>query len=168
MIICSGSVLCRSPDLFQVFVCVRQPDFVDVMQYVFAWLTVVLSVALQDLSVFKRVLERNERRFGILSAPYKEDERFFTYKALVIIHFPHAMVKDFSLAYEFGRRVGDNTDERASFIMFERQILFGDTGKLFVQFLFRLSVCFRLRRGILVYADIMPAFEIVRKAILLF
>lgn len=115
-----------------MLVCVRQPYFVDVVQYVFTWLTVVLSVALQDLSVFKRVLERSERRFGILSAPYKEDERFFPDKAPIIIHFSHAVVEDFSLAYEFGRRVSDNTDERASFIVFERQILFGDTGKLFV------------------------------------
>ena len=59
-------------------------------------------------------------------------------------------------------------DKGAFLVVFERQIFFGDTGKLFIKFLFRLSVCFRLRRGVLVYADVMPAFEIVRKAVLLF
>ena len=41
----------------------------------------------------------------------------------------------------------DYADKGAFLIVFERQIFFGDTGKLFIQLLFCLSVCFRLRRG---------------------
>ena len=78
------------------------------------------------------------------------------------------MLEAFSLADEICRTSCNDADKGAFLIVFERQILFGDAGKSFIQFLFRLLVFLRLFRGILVDADVMPALEIVRKTVLLF
>ena len=59
----------------------------------------------------------------------------------------------------------DYADKGAFLIMFERQVFFGYGGEFIVSLLLCLSVCFRPRRGVLVYADVVPAFEVVRETI---
>ena len=158
--------LCR--DLFDGSVGVGKPYFVDVVQNVFARFVVVFSVALQDFMVAERVFERNERCIGLLLFADEEYKRFFAYKALVVIHSAYTMVQHIALMDEVCRASCDYADKGALLIVFKRQVFFGDTGKLFIQLLFRLPVCFRSRRGVLVYANVMPAFEVVRKAVLFF
>lgn len=57
---------------------------------------VVVAAALQHFPVFKRVFHRNERYVGSLPVPYKEDKAFLSYKPLVVVHSPHAMVESVS------------------------------------------------------------------------
>ena len=64
--------LCR--DLFDGSVGVRQPDFVDIVQNVFARLMVVFAVALQDFVTARRVFERHERDIRAVLCADEEDE----------------------------------------------------------------------------------------------
>ena len=114
--------------MFDCSVGVRQPYFVNVMQDIFARLVVVLTVALQDFMVAERVFERNERCIGLFLCAAKEYQRFFTDKALVIVHTPNAVMQRFTFADKVSRRAGNDANEGAALIVFERQILFCNHG----------------------------------------
>ena len=97
VVCCNSEIVCHCVFLlcgkfFNGSVGVRQPNFVDIVQNVFARFVVVLTVALQDFMVAERVFERNERCIGLLLFADKEDERFFAYKALVIVHPSHTVI----------------------------------------------------------------------------
>lgn len=102
------------------------------MQNVLARFVVVLSVALQDFMVAKRVFERNERCIGLFLCANEEYKRFFAYKALVVIHSAYTMVQHIALMDEICRASCDDADEGAALIVFERQIFFGYGGEFFV------------------------------------
>ena len=103
--------LCR--DLFDGSVGVRQPDFVDIVQNVFARLMVVFAVALQDFVTARRVFERHERYIRAFLCADEEDERFFADKTLVVVHPSHAMVQRFSFTDKVSRTSCDDADKRA-------------------------------------------------------
>lgn len=97
VVCCNSEIVCHCVFLLcgkflDSAVGVRQPYFVDVVQNVFARFVVVLTVALQDFMVAKRVFERNERRIGLLLFADKEDERFLADKTLVIVHPSYAVI----------------------------------------------------------------------------
>ena len=93
--------LCR--DLFDGSVGVRQPDFVDIVQNVFARLMVVFAIALQDFVTARRVFERHERNIRAILCADEEDERFFSHHALVVVHPYHALVQRFTLTDKVSR-----------------------------------------------------------------
>ena len=158
--------LCR--DLFDGSVGVRQPDFVDIVQNILARLMVVFAVTLQDFVTARRVFERHERYIRAVLCADEEDERFFSHHTLVVVHPSHAMMQRFSFTDKVSRTSCDNADKRASLCVLQGQIFLRNGGKLRVQFLALFRVFHRFFRGVLVYADVVPAFEVVREAVLLF
>ena len=158
--------LCR--DLFDGSVGVRQPDFVDIVQNILARLMVVFAVALQDFVTARRVFERHERNIRAFLCSDEEDERFFADKTLVVVHSAHAMVQSFSLTDKVSRASCNDADKRAPFRVLQGQVFLRNGGKLCIQFLALFRIFHRPFRGVLVYADVVPAFEVVRKAVLLF
>ena len=91
-IVCHNCFLLLRGKFFDGFVCIRQPDFVDVMQDIVVGLFIVACVALQNFVSFKRVFQRDERLFRLFLCTNKEDERFFICKAQVVLHPPDAMM----------------------------------------------------------------------------
>ena len=138
------------------------------MKNIIAWFVVVFAVALQDFVTARRVFERHERCIGLLLFADKEDERFFSYHALVVVHPSHAMVQRFALTDKVSRTSCDNADKRAPFRVLQGQVFLRNCGELRIQFLTLFRVFHSLFRGVLVYADVVPAFEVVREAVLLF
>ena len=137
----------------------------DVREYVFARSGIRIAVALQYLAVFERIFHRHERHVRFFSHADEEDEGFFADEFLVVIHSADTVVQHFSFADEVGGGMGDDTDEGAAFVVLQGQVFFRDDGELFVKDLFRLSVRLRFCRGVLVRADVVPAFEVVRKTV---
>lgn len=154
--------------MFDGSVGVRQPDFVDIVQNILARLMVVLAVALQDFVTARRVFERHERNIRAFLCSDEEDERFFADKTLVVVHPSHAMMQRFSFTDKVSRTSCDNANKRAPFCVLQGQIFLRNGGELRVQFFAFFRVFHCLFRGVLVYADIVPAFEVVREAVLLF
>ena len=120
--------LCR--DLFDGSVGVRQPDFVDIMQNILARLMVVLAVALQDFVTARRVFERHERNIRAFFCTDKEDERFFSHHALVVVHPSHAMVQSLAFTDKVCRTSCDDADKRASFRVLQGQVFLRNCGEL--------------------------------------
>ena len=129
---------------------------------------VVLAVALQDFVTARRVFERHERNIRAFLCANEEDERFFTDKALVVVHPSHAMVQRFSFTDKVSRTSCDDADKRAPLRVLQGQVFLRNGGELRVQFLSLFRVFHSLFRGVLVYADVVPAFEVAREAVLLF
>ena len=166
---CHSILLCGLyRDLFDGSVGVRQPDFVDIVQNGFARLMVVFAVTLQDFVTARRVFERHERYIRAVFCADEEDERFFSHHALVVVHPSHAMVQSLALTDKVCRTSCDDADKCAPFRVLQGQVFFRNGGKLRVQFLALFRVFHSLFRGVLVYADVVPAFEIVREAVLFF
>ena len=115
--------------------------------------------------VAERVFERNERCIGLLLFADKEDERFLADKTLVIVHPSHAMVQRFSFTDKVSRTSCDDADKRAPFCVLQGQIFLCNGGKLRIQFLAFFRVFHSLFRGVLVYADVVSAVEVVREAV---
>ena len=133
---------------FDGFVGVRQPNFVDVVQNVFARFMIILSVALQDLVRLQRIFERHKRNIWAFLCANKEDERFFADKTLVVVQPSHAMMKHFALMDEIRRTSCDHANKGVFIIVFERQIFFRYMGEIFIQLLLSLAVRFRPSRDI--------------------
>ena len=129
---------------------------------------VVLAVTLQDFVAAWRVFERHERNIRAVLCTDEEDERFFSHHALVVVHPSHAMMQRFSLTDKICRTSCDNADKRAPLCVLQGQVFLRDGGELRVQFFALLRVFHSLFRGVLVYAYVVPAFEVVREAVLLF
>lgn len=153
-------------DFFELSVGVRQPNFMDVREHVVARLCICVAIALQYFMTFERIFHRHERHVRSFSWTDEEDERFFSYKALVIVDSAHAVMQHFSFADQVGRGVSDDADESAAFVVLQGQIFFRNGGKLFVKRLFRFSVRFCACRGVLVDADVVPTLEVVWKTVL--
>ena len=62
----------------------------------------------------------------------------------------------------------DDADKRASFRVLQGHVFLCNGGKLRIQFLALFRVFHSLFRGVLVYAYVVPAFEVVRETVLLF
>ena len=129
---------------------------------------VVLAVALQDFMTARRVFERHKRNIRAILCTDKEDERFFSHHALVVVHPSHAMVQRFSLTDKVSRASCDDADKRTPFRVLQGQVFLRNGGELRVQFFALFRVFHSLFRGVLIYADVVPAFEVVREAVLLF
>lgn len=129
---------------------------------------VVLAVTLQDFVAAWRVFERHERNIRAVLCADKEDERFFSHHALVVVHPSHAMVQRLPLTDKVCRTSCNDADKRAPLRVLQGQVFLRDGGELRVQFLALFRIFHRLFRGVLVYADVVPAFEVVREAVLLF
>ena len=138
------------------------------MQYVFARFVVVFSVTLQDFVTARRVFERHERNIRAVLCADKEDERFFSHHALIVVHPSHAMMQRFSLTDKVSRASCNDADKRAPFRVLQGQVFLRNGGELRVQFFALFRVFHSLFRGVFVNSDIVPAFEVVRKAVLLF
>ena len=129
---------------------------------------VVFAVTLQDFVTARRVFERHERYIRAFLCTDEENERFFADKTLVVVHPSHAMVQRFSFTDKVSRTSCDDADKRASFRVLQGQVFLRNGGELRVQFFALFRIFHRLFRGVLVYADVVPAFEVVREAVLLF
>ena len=129
---------------------------------------VVLAVALQDFVTARRVFERHERYIRAILCADEENERFFSHHALVVVHPSHAMVQRFSFTDKVSRTSCDDADKRASFRVLQGQVFLRNGGELRVQFLTLFRVFHSLFCSVFVYADVVPAFEIVREAVLFF
>lgn len=138
------------------------------MKNVLARLMVVFAVALQDFVTARRVFERHERYIRAVFCADKEDERFFSHHALVVVHSSHTMMQRLAFTDKVSRASCDDADKRAPFRVLQGQVFLRNGGELRIQFLALFRVFHCLFRGVLVYADVVPAFEIVREAILLF
>ena len=166
---CHSILLCGlSRDLFDGSVGVRQPDFVYIVQNILARFVVVFAVALQDFVIARRIFERHERYIRAVLCTDEEDERLFSHHALVVIHSSHAMVQRFSLTDKVSRTSCDNADKRAPFCVLQGQVFLRNGGELRIQFLALFRIFHSLFRCVLVYADVVPAFKVVREAVLLF
>ena len=136
------------------------------MQDIVARFVVVFAVALQDFMSMQGVFECHERRIRLRFQAHKEDKRIFADHLLVVIYTPHAMVQKLSLAHKVGGCLCDNADERAALIVLQGRILLRD----FAECLFKVTFCFLARFCLccclLIYADIVPAHEVVRKPVL--
>ena len=129
---------------------------------------VVFAVTLQDFVTARRVFERHERDIRAVLCADKEDERFFSHHALVVVHPSHAMVQRLALTDKVSRTSCDDANKRAPLCVLQGQVFLRNGGELRVQFFALFRVFHRLFRGVLVYADIVPAVEVVREAVLLF
>lgn len=129
---------------------------------------VMFAVALQDFAIARRIFERHERYIRVILCADEEDERFFSHHALVVVHPSHAMMQRFSLTDKVSRTSCDDADKRAPLCVLQGQVFLRDGGELRVQFFALLRVFHSLFRGVLVYAYVVPAFEVVREAVLLF
>ena len=154
--------------MFDGSVGVRQPDFVDIVQNILARLMVVFAVTLQDFVTAGRVFKRHERYIRAVFCADEEDERFFADKTLVVVHSSHAMVQRFSFTDKVSRTSCDDADKRAPFCVLQGQVFLRNGGELRVQFFALFRVFHSLFRGVLVYAYVVPAFEVVRETVLLF
>ena len=154
--------------MFDGSVGVRQPDFVDIVQNILARLMVVLAVALQDFVTARRVFERHERNIRAFLCTDEKDERFFSHHALIVVHPSHAMVQRLAFTDKVSRTSCDDADKRAPFCVLQGQVFLRNGGELRVQFFALFRVFHSLFHGVLVYADVVPAFEIVREAVLFF
>lgn len=115
-----------------------------------------------------RVFERHERNIRAILCADKEDERFFSHHALVVVHSSHAVMQRLALTDKVSRTSCDDADKRAPFRVLQGQIFLRNGGELCIQFFALLRVLHSLFRGVLVYADVVPAFEVVRETVLLF
>ena len=166
---CHSILLCGLyRDLFDGSVGVRQPDFVDIVQNGFARLMVVFAVTLQDFVTARRVFERHERYIRAILCADKEDERFFSHHALVVVHSAHAMVQRFSLTDKVSRTSCDDADKRAPFCVLQGQVFLRNGGELRVQFFALFRIFHSLFRGVFVDSDIVPASEFVGINVLVF
>ena len=129
---------------------------------------VVFAVTLQDFVTARRVFERHKRNIRAFLCSDEEDERFFADKTLVVVHSAHAMVQCLSLTDKVSRTSCDDADKRAPFRVLQGQVFLRNSGELRIQLLALFRVFHCLFRGVLVYADVVPTFEIVREAVLLF
>ena len=116
----------------------------------------------------RRVFECHERNIRAFLCTDEEDERFFSHHALVVVHPSHAMVQRLAFTDKVSRTSCDNADKRASRCVLQGQVFLRNGGELRVQLLALFRVFHRLFSGVLVYADVVPAFEVVREAVLLF
>ena len=78
------------------------------------------------------------------------------------------MVQRFSFTDKVSRTSCDDADKRASFRVLQGHVFLRNGGELRVQFLSLFRVFHSLFRGVLVYAYVVPAFEVVRETVLLF
>ena len=129
---------------------------------------VVFAVTLQDFVTARRVFERHERNIRAFLCADEENERFFSHHALVVVHPSHAMVQHLPLTDKVSRTSCNDADKRAPLRVLQGQVFLRNGGELRIQFLAFFRVFHSLFRGVLVYADIVPAFEVVREAVLLF
>ena len=138
------------------------------MKNIFVRLVVVFAVALQDFVTARRVFERHERNIRAILCADEEDERFFADKTLVVVHSSHAMMQRFSFTDKVSWTFCDDADKCAPFRVLQGQVFLRNGGKLRVQFLALFRVFHSLFRCVLVYADVVPAFEVVRETVFLF
>ena len=129
---------------------------------------VVFAVALQDFVAPRRVFERHERYIRVFFCADEEDERFFSRHALVVVHPSHTMMQRLSLTDKICRTSCDDADKRAPFRVLQGQVFLRNGGELSIQPLALFRVFHSLFRSVLVYADVVPAFEVVREAVLFF
>lgn len=137
------------------------------MQDFFARLCIAVCVALQHFVGFERVFERHERFIWLLFCTNEEDERFFLCKTQVILHPPDAVMQELSLTDKVCRRLCYYANKRASLVMLQGQVLFGNFAEFLYELLF--LVCFFdcLLFRVLVYAYIVPSLKIFREQVLL-
>ena len=117
---------CRGLNLFEVFVGIGQPYFVDIIGRGGCRNTVIKSVALQYPMTFERILYGYKRFIGVLGFADKEDQRFFSYNLLVVIHCSYTVVQNFAFAEKFAGRFGNDTDEVVLIFKLKRQVFVGD------------------------------------------
>ena len=122
------------------------------MQDIVVGLFIVACIALQYLMGFERVFECHERLFRLVLCADKEDERFFLCEPQIILHPPDAVMQSFTLFNEVGGRFSDHADKGASLVMLQREILFGNFGKLLHEFLLFVGFLDRLLLRILIDA----------------
>lgn len=130
------------------------------MKNIIARLMIVFAVALQDFVTARRIFERHERYIRTILCSDEEDERFFSYHALVVVHSAHAMVQHFSFTDKVSRTSCDDADKRAPFRVLQGHVSLRNGGKLRIQFLSLFRVFHSLCSAVFVNTDIVPAFEI--------